>query len=412
MGRSCFIATLGILFLPSLARAAPDYDPESEAWNGLSALIALADEEGVDLEPVEALDLARLAPADGLLILYPTKALPTASLLAFVRAGGAVALADDFGAGGALLHRFAIERVPPPIERAARLHGNRALLLARPRGAHPLAAGVGALLTNHPVALVHPDLEPVFAFDDEGREGLVLSGTVGAGKLVAIGDPSVFINRMMALEGNRRFAAGVLHLLADRGGHVFVVSRDARLDGDAGADPEASPFATIDEFLRALAGADLPAAGLGVATLVLCGIFAAFASGAMSLREPYAARTILPPAREGGGFSGWLRFDLDHSRNLLHPTLMYKHELEASLAALLGLPEPPSVSALVAKLEARRLPATTRRDARALLEELAALEEDEHAEGGAPHVSGKRFVALRERGEALVAALRAPGGGA
>jgi hypothetical protein len=407
MRASWLIAALGIVLLPSAASAAPDYAPESDAWNGLSALLALAEREGVAVEPVSTLDLAELSAADGLLLIYPTAHLPVSGLLGFLRAGGRVALADDFGSGGALLERFAIRRAPPPVATASRLRGNPALLLARPRGFHPLTDGVDALVTNHPIALSHPELEPVFAFDDEGREALVLSGSVGEGKLVAVGDPSLFINRMMSLDGNSRFASDLLRFLGEGGGRVFLVSGDAALGGAASPEPEGTPFEQLDALLRRIASADVPATGLGIAALVLCGIFAAFAAGFVSLREPYDAKAMLPPSRDGGGFSGWLRFYLDHSQNLLHPTLMYKHELEVSLSAALGLPAEANAAARLAGLSARRLPPAARDDGHALLAELLALEAEERVAGPSPRVTAKGFIRIRERGEALLRALGA-----
>ncbi len=396
------------LLVPAWAQAAPDYGPTNRDWNGLTELVEVAALEGVELEVARSVDVDRLGPGDALFVLYPQRGMPVASLLDFLRGGGRMALADDFGEGRALLRRFGIERGLSTSAGATRLRESEALLVARPRVAHPLTEGIEAIVTNHPAALRHPELEPVLAYDD-GPDAFVLSGTVGEGRLVAIADPSVFINQMLAIDGNRRFAAATLRFLAGgrADGRVILVSGDAELHGREGDDPAAGPVERMNDLLRSAAHAEIPALGLTVAALVLCGIFAAVASGAVALRGPYGAETILPPAAGGGGFSGWLRFYLDpaRSRNLLHPTLMYKTELEAALATSLGLPERAGARALVAAV-----PAGMRAEASALLEELEALERGERAAGAAPRVRPRGFLRYVERGEALREAVEAAKG--
>ncbi len=398
---------------PAIAVAAPDYGSRNPEWNGLTELHAVARAEGIELVTADGIDVDRLDPRDGLLLVYPRHDLPVASILDRLRAGGRVALADDFGEGRSLLRRFAIERGVVDGAGAPRLRDRDALLVAHPRIAHPLAEGVEAIVTNHPTALRHPELEPVFAFG-EGPDALVLSGTVGDGRLVAIADPSVLINQMLAIDGNRRFAAALLRfLVADGSGRVVLVAGDARLAGRDGDDPMATPIERMDEMLRAAAQADVPARALAVAAIVLCGIVAAVASGAVALRGPYGAETMLPPSRSGGGFSGWLRFYLDPararglgaafapSRNLLHPTLMYKTELEATLATTLGLPGDASARRIV-----DAMPPRARDDARPLLAELEALERGERDRAAVPHVGARAFRRIHARGEALAAAAR------
>ncbi|MBC7172760.1 MAG: DUF4350 domain-containing protein, partial [Polyangiaceae bacterium] len=103
-----------LALVPRTAAAAPDYDPQSSDWNGLSELVTLAESEGIELRVVKDLDAEALDPIDGLLVIYPRRPLPSASLVEFLRRGGRLALADDFGEGQGLLRRFGIERIPAP----------------------------------------------------------------------------------------------------------------------------------------------------------------------------------------------------------------------------------------------------------------------------------------------------------
>jgi hypothetical protein len=199
--------------------ASGDFATTNTQWNGLSDLLQVAAEEDAQLVVVSRLDLGTLTPRDGLLVVYPTEAMPTGDLSDYMRAGGRLAVADDFGAADSLFRIFRIGRAEPNPDAPSvlRLRGNGELLVARPLTQHPLTEGVGAVVTNHPRVLFHAELEPIFAVGD--HDAVVLAGAVGEGRLVAIGDPSLFINNMLALDGNRRFASNLLlYLRGDAGG--------------------------------------------------------------------------------------------------------------------------------------------------------------------------------------------------
>ena len=95
---------------PAAAQGDRDYDPTSSSWNGLSRFLAIGTEEGVAIEPVQRLDLGTLGIGDGLLIVCPASELPVEGITEMLRAGGRVALADDFGTGDTLLRAFRIDR--------------------------------------------------------------------------------------------------------------------------------------------------------------------------------------------------------------------------------------------------------------------------------------------------------------
>src|SRR5262249_41011705 len=60
---------------------------------------------------------------------------------------------------------------------------------------------------NHPATL-RSTLPPAYAFAPGAA--LVVEGRVGKGSFVAIADPSVLINNMLEIDGNRAFAEGLV----------------------------------------------------------------------------------------------------------------------------------------------------------------------------------------------------------
>ena len=167
---------LWALGAPAIAAAQADFSPTGTEWNGLSELSVIAEEEGLSLEIVDRLDVGTLDASAAVLIVAPEAEPAVEPLSALLRSGARIAIADDFGASGPLLAAFHIDRHPPLPHRATALRGNEALLIARPFGPHALSARVEALVTNHPQAIHHAELEPIFAFGE--RDALVLAGAV------------------------------------------------------------------------------------------------------------------------------------------------------------------------------------------------------------------------------------------
>src|SRR5690606_38491163 len=170
----------------------------------------------------------------------------------------------DFGAGGSLLDVFQIGRGPPSTERALKLRGNAALLVARPVGSHRLTTGVPALVANHPAIVYHRSLEPIFELT--AGEALVLAGAVGPGRLVVLSDPSVLIDNMLELRGNRTFAENAIDYLDDaRGGRLFVVGPRARLAGRFGEPGADRLLHDLRASLEQVAGLRLPPLAMRIA---------------------------------------------------------------------------------------------------------------------------------------------------
>lgn len=211
-------------------RAAP-FDPNGQNWESCSKLVEIAREElgPSRVDVTDELDYEKLGPTDGILLIHPQGAYDLDELSAFMRGGGRVAVVDDFGDGDRLLDRFRIQRGPSPASPLEMLHGNPQLPVAVPASGHPIVADVGKLILNHPTTVRHPDLSSLLRIPIQGGDvgpDVALAGQVGEGRLVAMGDPSAFIDSMIRFPGNRAVAKNlVVYLLEGAGEH----KREARL---------------------------------------------------------------------------------------------------------------------------------------------------------------------------------------
>src|SRR5262249_17817806 len=92
---------------------------------------------------------------------------------------------------------------------------------------------------------------------------VVVAGSLGTGRFVALSDPSVLINDMLGFDGNLAFAANLLRFLAPvRPGRLFLVSGDARLSGEPRTAPaEGEPLSLnegLSEVVRSPPGVPAP----------------------------------------------------------------------------------------------------------------------------------------------------------
>jgi len=246
--------TLLMLFAASTARAdETDYLPDNPDWNGCSELASLARGMQLRLELVEQLDWSQLPRAATLLILYPTADLDPKQLLRFLDGGGRVLLADDFGRSHALLQRLGIQRVTGRLVDTAQHHNGRLQLplATTSQATHELGQGVGQVVTNHPAFF--RSRFPTLAGFGKGQQ-LMVAGTVGQGRFVALSDPSVLINGMLKFEGNAALARNILHYLrpprtVDR---MLVLTRQFRVVGRVGQ--QASGPGGVQRFLTDYSG--------------------------------------------------------------------------------------------------------------------------------------------------------------
>lgn len=217
----------------ALIDAPADYDVGNADWNGLSAFARLAAGAGYRFEARAGLDWSDVTAADTLVLLYPVTPLDATDIAAFVRGGGRLVLADDFGGAARALARLGVA-----IDRAESVAAPRyyadlpfAPIAAPLDPTHPLAAGVDELVTNHPAVIVQARGDgEIFGFEP-GR-AVVVAGTLGYGRYVVLSDPSVLINAMLRHPGNFRFALNLLRYFdPDRSGRVVVLAGEFSVRG-------------------------------------------------------------------------------------------------------------------------------------------------------------------------------------
>ncbi len=388
-----------------------DYSLTNTGWNGLSDLLGAADAAGVTVDSPEEIDVDTLGVNDALLVVYPTRRLPSESLGRFVRRGGRLAIADDFGQADEFFVVYGIVRSAPQ-DTLSRVRGNPELPLALPQLRHPLTRDVDTIVTNHPTGLRHDTLRPIIGFG-EGQSALVLAGAVERGRLVSIGDPSILINNMLQFRDNRRFAENLLaYLGASRDpaappGRVYLVPPDVRLIGQAGSRD--ASLESLRGWLDDFAHADAPPIALLLTSLVVVTISLIFVVSSLPRRSPYLTGAMLGLS-SGGGLAGRIAFFGRKQRELLHPLLVFKFELEGFLIRHLGLEvsspdRGPLLREVLIAAEARGLSAAHREALRALLLELDDLRRRADLPPGPPRPSPKDVQRMVDSGERIVAEL-------
>jgi hypothetical protein len=380
-----------------------DYAPDDRGWSGLHELIQVSRELGIDLRAPPRIELSSLRAGDGLLVVYPREPPPASQLSAFVSHGGRLAIADDFGAGEALLAGLGISRNPATTRAARRLRGNLNLLIATASEPHPLNAGAATLVTNHATVLHHAVLQPVFGFD-HGKSAVVLAGVIGAGRLVALGDPSVLINNMLEFPDNRRFAQNLVRYLS-QGGRLWLATPETEITGSYGAHGNADSIGRVRVGLERLAQLALPESALRLTSLFIAALLLLAAVTAVPRRSSYVRAVSLPSSETFSGFLGRLRlFGRPHA-NLLAPALTYKQELERRLVSALALRGRPSLSEVASALRTAGLPKARVAEAKALLVELQQLAVAEERQSPAPHVTQRKLHAILRTGDRILASL-------
>ncbi len=155
----------------------------------------------------------------------------------FVRAGGRLLVACDMTTANPILEPFGVRIEPmwrapavpaggsiPPLPStppALAFRGFADCPLVVDLSAHPIMAGTGRVVTNRPAALSSSTLPILARFAPEivarlpalpegSRRGLVAAGPWGKGRVGIVSDHSMFINLMIAEEGNGRFAENLI----------------------------------------------------------------------------------------------------------------------------------------------------------------------------------------------------------
>ena len=351
------------------AHSAParPFDPTGMDWEGCADFVRLAtDVVGPRATLTSKLALDELTPADAVILIHPDTDLDMASLDAFLKAGGRLALFDDFGKGDGLLRRYGIERVPLPSEPAATLRHNPELAIADPIPGHPIVNGVDRVVLNHATGVFEPKLSPLLEVRGVAEPDVVvaLAGEVAAGRIVVVGDASVLINAMLRYPGNLAFARNVVNYVAPapgpgepapgqgervRTGRVYILVGAFTQRGTfAGA--EHSEFARgVKDALSSIRESGMPpwmlfvlAAGIGLGVVLWVGTYAG------KLHHPQRPRyTRGWPLFAQGGLAGHaaLLGEVRAARGLA--LLELKKALEEELAMRVGLDRVPAADILV-----------------------------------------------------------------
>jgi hypothetical protein len=341
-------------------------------WEGCADFVRLAREEIGDARvvPTGTLDLAALRPEDSVIVLHPVKSLDAGSLARFMRAGGRVALLDDFGSGDGLLEHFGLERVPLPQHPAEMLRDNPSLALAEPASLHPVVTDITFVVTNHATGLRHPDLSPVLKVRGKGEQDVLVAvaGAVGQGRLLAVGDPSTVMNSMLRYPGNRTFARAIVRYAGDddvwgkRAGHVFILSNSFEQKGVYGE--EAGVFSDLHERLRDVNDAlgamrkegvppwvsYLAAVSVGLGIVLWVG-----ANAGRTHRAIVPRFTRMIPLAAQGGVAGHAAVIGAPRTSRALAMLELKSALEEELALRLGLDRIPAHDVLLARVASVKL---------------------------------------------------------
>ncbi|MEO8905356.1 MAG: DUF4350 domain-containing protein [Polyangiaceae bacterium] len=406
------------LGIPALAKG---FDISDSSWEGTTELYALAQQElgNARVEVLAAVDYERLSKNDGLLILHPEVDLDYNELSAFLRAGGRMAVLDDRGEAAHFLDRFQIHRVEAPRHPAQSLRDNPDLAIAVPaveqvagqeQNRHPVVAGVDRVVTNHPTALVHPNLTQVLKIPALGEPDATLAVTgiiAKSGRLFAMGDPSVVINEMLRYPGNRAFASGLIKYLvendagASRGGKLYLVANDfgqrGHFGGTRGALGELSNlWDGLAAFTSDLEKNGLPGTlALALAVLAAAGAFVwALTYSSRLYRRSIPRYAMAPPLLAQGGLAGRVAVLSAPTTNPALLLLELRSALSEALCAALGLPRLSSAEQIIAQLSQKQL-----LDAEQV-EETKGLFRDLGAAQGAL-LSGRRMKLARTRVAAL-----------
>ncbi|MGN6104109.1 MAG: DUF4350 domain-containing protein [Kofleriaceae bacterium] len=296
------------------AEEAADYDPRSQAWNGMAQFVGLAEGIGFEVQAVSSLEWSELSASEILVLIYPLQRVDPARLGAFVQAGGNVVIADDFGEARDAMRDLGLLRAESVVPQASRYHNDQPWApIANGRGDHPLAEDVGEVVTNHPAALTQVEgAATVVAFENGA---VVVAGERGSGRFVAISDPSIFINRMMQFHGNVTLAHNLLRWL-DRGGRA---RRVVLLRGDVPMYGEPRAFiddARAGELGRSIADLNywLSERRAWLLTPTAMKVLAAVLASLLLLLALFAL-----PVRRGPKIDGaWLRFGRPHAKDDPH----------------------------------------------------------------------------------------------
>ncbi|MBA3451469.1 MAG: DUF4350 domain-containing protein [Deltaproteobacteria bacterium] len=292
-----------------------EYDPYSQAWNGMASFVGLAEGMGFTVDVRDSLEWDTLEAKDILFVVFPLHRVDPSKLAAYVQAGGNVVIADDFGDGKEAMQAMGLLRIEVEQARSSRFYEGRMYApIANARGDHPLAREVGDVVTNHPAVMTRVEGASTIVGLDDGA--IVVAGERGFGKYVAVSDPSIFINRMMQFPGNVQLTGNIFNWL-DRGNrrarNIVLLRGKREMFGhpppfidDAKADELGRSISAFNDWLyKAREWLLTPAAMKTLAALLAASLF--------------LLALLALPVRRGPNVDGaWLRFNRPARRDEPH----------------------------------------------------------------------------------------------
>jgi len=196
-----------------------DFNPLNPYWNGFSDLMSKF--HAVELKSLLDENLFLDPSNTSLLIVGPEKEFSEDEakiIKRFLKSGGQVILADDFGSGNQLLEllevdvRFNGSLLVDPLfkERSMRLPRIRAMVL----GVRELVFNYGTVLEGCPSPIAESSSYSFLDLDLNGEwsEGeprgsfaAACSLSLGKGRLIIVADSSLWVNSMLQMRDNRKF---------------------------------------------------------------------------------------------------------------------------------------------------------------------------------------------------------------
>ena len=211
------------------AFAQSDYSVDSTAWNGLSRFVQVAKGLGFQTESNQQLRWKDIGSDSILVIIYPrSDSTHLRQIATYVRNGGSLLIADDFGNSRPLFTKLGIKLTTPPEINTTTYYKNFPFApIATPQlQKNPISQGIDEVVTNFPAlmesngnATVLFSFAPSYAHSNRG----IVAINPKKGNFIAISDPSIFINRMLSFEGNLQLAINALRFLNRNGPKKRVV---------------------------------------------------------------------------------------------------------------------------------------------------------------------------------------------
>lgn len=271
------VSLIGMAFATPLLGTRADFSVYNTGWNGASTVgrslhgagafnpLFVRPADDLVIQPASLEAYAPDPHVDSILILGPRASFTEgerALLEGFVREGGLLVVADDFGTGNEALEAAGAQtRIRPQKALDFAFAKRPEFTVAIDFEDHALTDRVEHALLNHPATLEPGPLARVLAntteaawidVNDDGERGAGEPGgpfawlaiePVGDGQVVVLSDPSVLINGMRPFAQNAFVADNLVSLLRERGGAVVI---------DESHRGTADPLAFIGVRLRGL----------------------------------------------------------------------------------------------------------------------------------------------------------------